>query len=663
MTRLTFLPTARITSPMLSSFRRGLMAKLMLGVLFLTLVAMVITGFGTGGGGLGDLGGLRSGTVASVGGEKITNERLRDETQRQFERLRREQPELDMASFLRRGAMEEVLTQLIDVTASTVFGRERGLGISRQMIDREIAGVPAFHDLAGRFDDATFRRALAQEKLTEKQLREDIEARLIQRQLVLPAAGSAHVPAALALQYASLLLEQRSGIVGAVPSAAMGPGEEPGEAELAAFYRTSQARYTIPERRVIRYALFGPEQVAAATQATEAEIQAAYRQNSAYAARETRSLSQVVLQDQAAARALAQKVAGGAGFAAAAAAAGFSASDIALGINSREAFAAKSSAAVAAATWAAAKGSTIGPIRSPFGWHVVRVDDVIVSAARPLESVRGELAAQIQQRKAANAVGDLATQIENSIADGSTFDEIVAAQKLQVRESPPVTATGAAPGTAGWQLPPELQPLLEGAFAMEPGEDPAVETVAENQRFAVVAIARAIPAAAPPLAQIRDRVKADLIVRRASERARAIAAAIVAKINAGTAPAQAFAQAQVKLPALQTLTATRRDIARQNAEVPPPMAMMFSLPRGKARLLAAPDGRGWFVVYLDRIVPGDARSEPGLVQAVRGQFAQIIGDEYAQQFTAAIRSGLEIKRNEDALAAVKAELLGTGPAQ
>ena len=109
----------------------------------------------------------------------------------------------------------------------------------------------------------------------------------------------------------------------------------------------------------------------------------------------------------------------------------------------------------------------------------------------------------------------------------------------------------------------ELQPLLEGAFAMEPGEEPAVETIQENQRFALVAIGRALPAAAPPLARIRDRVKADLVVRRASERARAIASAIVARINAGVPPAQAFAQAQVKLPAVQTLTATRREIARQ----------------------------------------------------------------------------------------------------
>jgi peptidyl-prolyl cis-trans isomerase D len=652
----------RTHDKMLSIFRRGFMAKIMLVILVIGLIAIVITGFGTGGSGMGGVGGMSGTNIASVGGEKLTSARLTDEAQRQLTRLRREQPELDMAAFLRQGALEEVLDQLIDLTAAAVFGRQHGLGASRQMIDREIASIPAFHDLTGRFDDSTFRAALAQEGITEQQLREEFEARLLQRQLLGPVARSAHVPNAIANQYASLLLESRSGIVGAVPSAAMGAGAEPSEAELAAFYRTSRARYTVPERRVIRYAVFGPETVAAQSQATEAEIQAAYRSNPAYAARETRRLSQVVL-PEAQARALAQKVAAGTPFAAAAAQAGRSAADIALGANSREEYAAKSSPAVAAAVFGAAKGATVGPVRGPFGWHVVKVEDVVLSTAKPLESVRAELAAQIQQRKSGNALNDLAGRIENAISDGSTFDEIAAANKLAVKETAPVTATGAAPDTPGWQAPPELQPMLEGAFAVEPGEDPAVETIQENQRYALVAVARAIPAAVPPLASIRDRVKADLIVRRASERARAVASAIVARINAGTAPAQAFALAQVKLPPVQTITATRREIARANAQVPPPMAMMFSLPRGKARLLPAPDGRGWFVVYLDRIVAGDASKEPGLIQAVRRQFEGIIGEEYARQFTTAIREDLKIERNDEALGKLKAELAGPGGVQ
>ncbi len=645
---------------MLSLFRRGFMAKIMLIILVIGLIAIVITGFGTGGSGnMGGLGGLSGTTVASVGGEELTSARLTDETNRQLTRLRRDRPELDMAAFLREGAMEEVLDQLIDLTAAAVFGRQQGLGVSRQMIDRDIASIPEFHDLTGRFDDSTFRQVIARENLSEQQVRDDFATRLLQRQLLGPVARSAHVPDAIALQYASLLLESRTGIVGAVPSAAMSAGAEPSEAELSAFYRTSRARYTIPERRVIRYAAFGPETVAAQSQATDAEIQAAYRSDPAYAARETRRLSQVVL-PEAQARAFAQKVAGGTPFAAAAAQAGRSAADIALGANSREEYAAKSSPAVATAVFGAAKGATVGPVRGPFGWHVVKVEDVVLSAARPLEAVRGEIAAQIQQRKAANALNDLAARIETAISDGSTFEEIAAANKLAVKETAPVTAAGAAPGTPGWQAPPELQPLLEGAFAMEPGEEPAVETIQENQRYALIAVTRAVPSEVPPLASIRDRVKADLVVRRASERARAVASAIVARINAGTPPAQAFAQAQVALPPVQTLTATRREIARANAQVPPPMAMMFSLPRGKARLLPAPDGRGWFIVYLERIVPGDARKEPGLVQAVRSQFGAIIGEEYARQFTAAIRDEVKIERNEEAIRKLKAELAGPG---
>ncbi|HEX8468305.1 MAG TPA: peptidyl-prolyl cis-trans isomerase [Allosphingosinicella sp.] len=648
---------------MLSIFRRGFMAKIMLVILALGLIAIVITGFGTGGGGgLGGLGGLSATTVAEIGGEKLTSARLTDEAQRQLARVRQEQPELDMAAFLREGGLEEILDQLINLTASAVFGRQQGLGVSRQSIDRDIASIPEFHDVTGRFDDSIFRSVLQRENMTEQQLRDDFATRLFQRQLLEPVVRSAHVPNAIANQYASLLLESRSGIVGAVPSAAMGAGAEPGEAELANFYRTNRARYTIPERRVIRYAVFGQENVAAQSQATEAEIQAAYRSDPAYAARETRRLSQVVL-PEAQARALAQKVAAGAPFAAAAAQAGRSAADIALGANTRQEYEAKSSPAVAAAVFGAAKGATVGPVRGPFGWHVVKVEDVVLSSARPLESVRTELAAQIQQRKAGNALNDLASRIENAISDGSTFDEIASVNKLAVKETAPVTATGAAPGTPGWQAPPELQPMLEGAFAIEPGEDPGVEVIEENKRYALVAVARAIPATVPPLASIRDRVKADLVVRRASERARAIASAIVARINAGTPPAQAFAQAQVKLPPVQTLTATRREIARANAQVPPPLAMMFSLPRGKARLLPAPDGRGWFVVYLDRIVPGDASKEPGIIQAVRRQFEGIIGDEYARQFTAAIRDDLKIERNEEALRKLKAELAGPGGAQ
>ena len=128
----------------------------------------------------------------------------------------------------------------------------------------------------------------------QAQLRDQFRDGLLQRQLMLPAVGSPYVPQGFANQYAALLLENRSGMVGAVPTKAMGPGAEPSDADIAAWYKQNIARYTIPERRVIRYAVIGAETVAAQSKPSDAEIQAAYARNPTYAATETRSSAQTV---------------------------------------------------------------------------------------------------------------------------------------------------------------------------------------------------------------------------------------------------------------------------------------------------------------------------------------------------------------------------------
>jgi peptidyl-prolyl cis-trans isomerase D len=124
--------------------------------------------------------------------------------------------------------------------------------------------------------------------------------------------------------------------------------------------------------------------------------------------------------------------------------------------------------------------------------------------------------------------------------------------------------------------------------------------------------------------------------------------------------ARAFAESDVKLPAPQRVQARRIDIAQPNRPVPPPLAMMFSLPQGKARLLPAPGGQGWFVVHLENRVPGDARGAPGLVQATQTQFQRFLGQEYADQFSRAIEAQFKIERDQDAIRRTKQQLTG-GP--
>lgn len=642
---------------MLSFFRRGVTSKIMLGVLALGLFAIVITGFGTGGGGLGGVGATGD-AVATAGDEKVTSVDVTEQVNRQLARAREQQPELDIANFLRTGIYEQVVNQLITARALFSFGIDMGLGISKRLIDGEIASIPGFQNVAGQFDDTVFRQVLARENITEQQLRREIEQSLVQQQLLGPVGSNALVPQGIALQYASLLLERRTGSVGIVPTQAMPQGPAPTDAEIAAYFNQQKGRYTIPERRVVRYALIGPEQLGAAGVPTEADVQTYYRSNAArYGAQETRNLSRVILPDQRAAQQFTAKLQRGISFTQAAAEAGFSNADTRAENQTKTQFANLTSPAAANAAFSAAEGAVTSPVQTELGWMIARVDKINRTAARSLESVRPEIMQVLTQQKRQDGIANLVTRVEDAIADGLTFDEAARQMNLPIKETPPVTAAGAA---QGGQLPPEAAPLLKTAFDLTEDDEPLVEAVTEGQRYALIDVARIIPAAPPPLAQIKDRVRTDLIAKRAADRARQIANQIVTRINGGMAPAQAFAQAGVQLPPMEAINARRMDIAQGGQQVPPPLAMMFSMKRGTAKLLEAPNGAGWFVVHLANTQAGDARTNPQLVQQTRQQFTQVTGNEYAEQFARAVEKHVKVERDEDAIAAVKRQLMGPG---
>ena len=647
-----------------SSFRKKLRNWSAIFILFLALLAMVVTGFGTDGmGGLGGIGpgGAAGGTLAEVDDREVTESELSQQINRIYAQAQAQQPGLTMESFLAQGAFDGILGQLITGEALMAFGGDQGVVVSERMIDRVIVNIPQFRNFTGQFDVATFRQALAQQNMTERDIREDIARSLMVSQLAQPIAGRGYVPDGVVREYANLQLERRRGSIGVIPAELMAQGLQVTDAEIAAFYRSEGARFTIPERRVVRYAVLGAEQVGAAARATEAEIAAYYRENqAAYAASETRNLQHVVLQDQAAAQAFVQRVRGGASFTDAASQAGFAASDIAFPNQTRAGFAGETTPQVAAAAFGAAQGALAGPIRSELGFHVVRVDSINAVPARPLEAVRGEIAERIEQRKRRDALDALITRVEDQLADGASFEEIVRAERLTFASTPPVTAAGQVPGQPQWQAPADLQPLLVSAFEMDPDDlEPVVETLGQ-ERFALLGVERVIPAAPPPLAQIRDQVRQALLLQKGQQRARALAQQIVNRINGGTSPAAAFAAAQPRPPAPETVDLRRFEMMRAGEQAPPPLLALFSLPEGRARLVEAPNGAGWFVVHHAERTPGDASTDPRAVASVRSELTDAIPDELSQQFFKAVELAVGVERNEQAIREARQRLGGSG---
>lgn len=643
---------------MLSFFRRLTQSKVgvfitfaILGIIALAFAAGDVTGLASG------PGGLAKNDVAKVGKADVTANELRTRANTELQSFRQQQPTLDMATFVTQGGFDGTLDRIVSSMALEQFGRAQGMIVSKRAVDGQIASIPALQGPTGKFDPTLYQQVLVQQKLTDAQIRTDIVRDTLAQLLTAPTNGASQVPPQLALPYASLAMEKRTGTVGFIPTAAVSPGPAPTDADLNTFYARNIARYTVPQRRVIRYALITADQVKARAVPTEAEIASTYQQDRArYAATQKRTISQVVVADQAGANAIAAKVKSGTSIADAARAAGLEPLTQ-TGVE-KTVYAGTTSAQIADTVFAAADKSVLGPIRSPLGWMVVRVDAVENVPARSLEQVRGEIATALGIQKAQAALGSIHDAIDDSLSKNATFDEIVADKKLQGVTSPALIANGTNPDAPGSQPDPAIAPLVAAAFQAAEGDAPQMVPIGQDGSFAVIALGRVVPAAPRPLAQVRDAVMRDVTADRATQAARKVANDVLAKINKGATIQQALAQTGLKIPAPRPLTASRAQLAASPQGAPPALALMFSMAQGTAKTLAAPQNAGWFVIKLDKIDAGNAARDEQAIRAARAEIGRVVGREYVEQFAKAVRADIGVKTDPAAIARVRAELLG-----
>ncbi|WP_422057806.1 SurA N-terminal domain-containing protein [Sphingomonas sp.] len=627
-----------------------IVALLLLVALGVGFAMMDVQSLGVGGASSG-------GALVQVGDKKLTEQELQDRLRNALERVRQQQPMLDMAQFVRTGGFDQVLNQVIDGMALEEYAAEHGMAVSPAAIDGQIASIPAFQGFDGKFSQQRFDQFLSEQRLTAEQVRSDIRRETLVQWLMAPIANAGPVPTELAVPYASLMLERRKGSVGYIPIGAIAMGNPPTDAELQDYYKKNVGRYTLPERRVVRYAVVMPTQFEAGAKATEAEIAAEYKKNAAqYAASTRRNLAQIIVADENAAKTIAAKVKAGTSMADAAKAAGLQAST--LPNAEKEAFARASSPAIANAAFAGAQGTVVGPLRSPLGWHIVRVEGIEQVAGKSLDQVRGELAETISKTKLATALADLRARIDGEIADNATFDEVVGASKLKAETSAPLFADGRTMGAGEAAPDPTLAQIAQAGFAMETGDDPQLIPLGQEGAFALVKTDRIVAAAPRPLAEIRPDVAGDLVRSRQLDGARKAANAIVAKLGKGMPIAQAMKESSLNLPPIQPLDASRGQLAQMGDQLPPPVRLMFSMAEKKAKAIPAPERGGYWIVQLDDIEEGNAKGNAALIGQTRGQLGQLIGNEYAEQFAAAARKAVKVKRNEAAIAALKAQLSG-----
>ena len=626
---------------MITFIRRWLTSWPVLLLLGLVLVAFAITGIGDPFAGGGPVG-----SIAKVGNKVVSENDLLKAFDRLVRNARQSNPGVSQTDFAKQGAVTVAADQLIGQTAVETLATSAGIAASERAIGAVIAGIPAFQT-GGKFDEATYRRVIADQKLTEAELHQGIAGDLVRKQLLTPVTAALGVPADMARPYAQMLVDIHRGGVALVPVTASVP---PTEAEIAKFYADNKARFTVPERRAYRYATIDSAGIIASAAVSEAQIAAAFAKDPAkYGAAATRRLEQVVVPDEAKARVLVAAAATEGFGKAAQRIAGFAAADIDLGEQTREAFGKATSPAVADAAFAASVGSVTAPIKTAYGWHVVRVA-ALGAAGKSLAQARATVEADLKKTAGTAALGDLVAAIEDGVEAGKSFADIAKEQRLAILAQTPVTKEGSAPGAP--PLSGDAAAIAAKAFRHEPGDGAAVEDLGGGKLIVIETMA-VTPAAPQPLAEIRAVVVAGAAQAKAMAAARGKADAVAAAVRKG----QAFdaALAAQGLPPSQPLAGRRIDIAQQQ-QVPPMLQAFLETPKGSVQVLAG--GLGWVLIHTSAIEPGQIEAVPGLLEAGRRDIAAQVPEEFAAAFALAAERALGTTRNSKAITAIARRLSG-----
>ncbi|HMO75401.1 MAG TPA: SurA N-terminal domain-containing protein [Sphingopyxis sp.] len=598
--------------------------------------------------------------IARVGDEDIGYAELREQVRRDLEQARQQQPGLSMEAYIEGGGLQQSLDKLIDGLAFHQYARELGFGINKRLVDGRIADIPVFAGVTGQFDQTRYAAFLRDNRITEAQLRADIEGQLFAEQLAAPVGAMPRVGQGMAMPYAALPLEERRGEAVFIPASSFAPASDPGDAALQTYLTQNRTRFSIPERRVIQYAVFD-RAIAPAPAVTDKEIADLYKANAErFAASETRRFMQVIAPDQATANAIAARVRGGTPLTAAATAAGLSAAST--GTVTQSAYAALTNTAAARTAFAAGRGDVLGPTQTGLGWTVAQVDAITVTPAKTLAEATPEIRAQLEQAKANEGIFNFYNAIQDAVNGGAAIEEIAETNKLTLVETPALLPSGRSPAQPGFALAPEFAPLLAQAFQGGEEGEAHLATLVENEKFAVYAIKSIVAAAPPPFAQIRADLLADWKLAQGQRAARDKARALIKAVEGGQGFAEAARAAGPNIGTVQTIGGRRGELGAGGQPIPPELALLFSMAEGSVKTLEVPGNRGWMVLSLAKVNRPDPKAvDPEIVASVAGQLGPAFGNELVTQMMADARKRVGVQINDKLLEQLRKELTGDLP--
>ncbi len=446
-------------------------------------------------------------TALTVGGRSLNGLEVQRLLGPQIDQLRAMFGGIDREQAKRFGLVDQALDQLIARLIVDQEATSLGLLISDDVLRQTIQSNPAFAAANGQFDRARFAAVLAQAGYTEAAFLAQLRGDLTRAALTIAAAAGAQVPDAVIDRLLTFRLEKRTADYVYLGAETIPPAAAPADEVLVAFHKENPALFTAPERRAGKLLLLDPAAIADQVTLSEKEMRDAFEARiEEFQQPERRLIEQMLLTDEAAAKAAADKIVQGADFAATAVEAGQSADSIALGEITK---ADLPDAALAEAAFALPAPGVTAPIKTAFGWHLLRVVGITPGVEADFATVKPQLEAALKEEKALDLMFERSNKIEDLLSAGSPLEEAAATTGARLIDFPAMDRRGlTADGTPGLaeDIPGRSQ-VLTTLFATETGATSRLLEIG-GRAFVALRAGEIIPAAMQPFATVRAAVLA-----------------------------------------------------------------------------------------------------------------------------------------------------------
>lgn len=606
---------------MLQRIRDGLQGQKWLA--WLVLGAIGLTFVFWGGSGALDFSGMSGTTAAEVNGIKIPAEeatRAWSETQARWAR----QFGTDIPPEQRVAMQQNILDGLVLRKLVEKRLNDGHYRVSDAKVLAEFQKIPSFQGPDGKFDVATARAVLAQNSRSEAEFFAETRSELLINQLQQGIGGSYFLTSGEKQRLFNLENEEREVQFAQFDADKFAGADPVDDAAIKAYYDKNGDRFMSTESVALEFAELRLEQLATQVAPTEADLQKLYDENRGmYVLDERRRARHIVISvtndDDAGALKQAQTVA-------AEARAGKDFAELAkkysndatandggdLGFVQKQDF----PGPLGDTLFAMNVGDVSEPVKSQFGYHILKLEQIQAGEAKPFADVRAELDSQYRQDRAAELFGERQEALAARLEKGATDIDQLAKDLELTRGSVPEFLRGGGAEPLGSSV--DLQQTVFSDATLNQGKIGGPVGLGDD-RLVVVKVVSHKKAAVKPLDAVRDDIVALLKQERGVAAAKAAAEAALAKVTAGE-------KLEDLAKTLNVSAEPARFVSRGDPSIPAALrTAIFEAPRPTDKPViksATLDDGSTAVFVVTRTRTGDAATNPTLVQQQNTQLQQ-----------------------------------------